>query len=218
MTVVANAEALLRARDPDDLVVSTKNSHLLLLLIVACFAYGAIMGSYGLRPLQMLYSGLKVPILLTASSLICLPSFFLINTLLGLRDDFPKVLRGLISTQLTVAIVLASLAPFTALLYVSSSQYRLAIVFNGGMFFIASLASQIQLNRVYRVLILANPRHRVSKHVWLVLYVFVTIQLAWMLRPFVGAVGLPTTFFREGVWDNAYVVVARYVMLALGGG
>ena len=207
MKLVTTANDLLRTRSPDRVVATLPPHFLALLLTVAGFAYGAVMGAFGLSPLQILYSGIKVPILLTASSLICLPSFFVINTLLGLRDDFPIVFRALVSTQITMAIVLASLAPLTAMTYVSSGDYHLAIVFNGLMFLAASLVSHVQLSRMYEPLIQQSRRHRVGRRVWLVLYIFVTIQLAWMLRPFVGSPGLPSTFFRPGVWDNAYVVV-----------
>ena len=52
------------------------------------FLYGAAMGSYGGvggdRVWQLLYSGLKVPVLLLATFLIGLPNFFVLNTLFGL--------------------------------------------------------------------------------------------------------------------------------------
>jgi len=215
VNVVAAADTLLRSREPDRLVASLKTWHLLLLLVGGAFAYGIVMGAFALRPLQMLYSGLKAPLLLTVSSLICLPNFFVVNTLLGLRDDFAVVMRGLIGTQLTMSIVLASLAPFTAVAYLSSSDYHFTIVWNGGMFLVAAVASHVQLGRVYAPLIEVRPRHRIAKAAWLTLYIFVTIQLAWMLRPFVGAPGLETTFFRQGVWDNAYVVVIQDVWTLL---
>ena len=215
MKLVACADALLKADAPDRFVADVPGRRLVLMLIVAGFFYGAVMGSSTLRPLQVLYSGLKVPILLSASSLVCLPNFFVVNTILGLREDFPTVVRGLVSTQLTMALVLASLSPLTAVAYLSSGDYHFAVVFNGLMFFVASVVSHVQLGRVYAPLIRERPRHRVCKAVWLTLYIFVTIQLAWMLRPFIGAPSLPPSFFREGIWDNAYVVVCRDVWTLL---
>ena len=41
---------------------------------------------------------------------------------------------------------------------------------------------------------------------------FITIQAAWVLRPFVGAPGLPVRFFREEAWDNAYVRIFRTIL------
>jgi hypothetical protein len=52
---------------------------------------------------------------------------------------------------------------------------------------------------------------------WLGLYVFVGIQMAWVLRPFVGAPGQPVQFFRPESWVNAYEVVLRLVWQAIPG-
>src|SRR5579871_3541379 len=54
--------------------------------------YGMAMGSFGGvqgdRSLQVVYSGIKAPLLLTATFCLSLPSFFMFNTLAGLRADF----------------------------------------------------------------------------------------------------------------------------------
>ena len=57
-----------------------------------------------------------------------------------------------------------------------------------------------------------DPRHRIARRLWVVLYVFVAIQLAWVLRPFVGSPNLDVHFFREGAWSNAYVVLFSDVL------
>jgi hypothetical protein len=186
-------------------------------LAVCGFVYGAAMGSFSVRALQSLYSGIKVPILLCAATVICLPSFFAINAVLGLRDDFAAALRGVLAAQGTVAVCLAGLAPVTLLSYLSSSNYRFAIVVNGLYFLIAALAGQVTLQRHYRPLVARNPRHRLARAAWLALYVFVAIQLAWVLRPFVGAPTMATRFFREDAWSNAYVAVLQTVWELLAG-
>ncbi len=61
MNLAAATESLLRAREPDRYIASTRAWQLVLLLVLACFVYGAVMGGFALRPLQMLYSALKVP-------------------------------------------------------------------------------------------------------------------------------------------------------------
>src|SRR5262245_22753875 len=109
-------------------------------LLGAGLLYGAVMGSYSLRPLQMLYSALKVPLLVTVSGLICLPNLFVLNTLLGLRQDLAAVLRGAALAQGTVSISLAALAPITVIAYLSLSDYADAVVFNGLVFFAAAIA------------------------------------------------------------------------------
>jgi hypothetical protein len=89
---------------------------------------------------------------------------------------------------------------------------------DGALFAIASIAGQWILRAHFRPLIERNRRHRQLLIAWGVAYVFVAIQLAWLLRPFLGSSGMEVTFLREEAWDNAYVVVAWLVWEVLFGG
>jgi len=91
----------------------------------------------------------------------------------------------------------------------------LALLFNAFMFGVASVAAQMVVRRYYGPLIRRSPRHRQLLRVWFLLYVFVGIQMAWVLRPFIGDPDLPVTFFRSEAWGNAYVVVARLLAHAV---
>lgn len=188
---------------------------LVLCVCVFGLTYGAAMGTFGGlsgdRPLQVLYSAVKVPLLLLGTFLISLPSFAVVNTLFGLRRDLGEAVRAVVATQAGVAVVLASLAPFTLLWYVSAVSYQQAVVFNGAMYALASLAGQRLLRGYYGPLIARNPRHRVLLRVWIVVYAFVGIQMGWMLRPFIGSPNSPVQFFRDETWGNAYVIVYRLV-------
>ncbi len=181
--------------------------------------YGAVMGSFGglagERMRQVVFAALKVPLLLLATSLLAMPSFFVLNTLLGLRNDFFEATRALLATQAAVAIILASLAPLTILWYATSGDYSQAILFNGLMFAAASFAGQAVLRGYYRPLIRRNSKHRWAFWAWMVLYVFIGIQMGWVLRPFVGSPGAPVQFFRAEAWGNAYEVVARLIWKVL---
>jgi hypothetical protein len=189
--------------------------HAVFVALVCGLAYGAVMGTFSGfwsgRVLQILYSALKVPILLLLTFLISLPSFFVFNALAGLRDDFLDAIGVLVGGQAALAVVLVSLAPLTIFWYASFSDYRGAVLYNGAMFAIASFGGQIVLRRGYAVLIARNPRHQLMLRVWLGVYVFVGIQMAWVLRPFIGDPANPTRFFREDAWSNAYVLIARLI-------
>lgn len=180
---------------------------LALVLAAGGLAYGASMGSFSLRAPQMLVSAVKVPLLLLVATAACLPSSFVLNTILGLRDDMAAALRGIFAAQATLAVTLAALAPLTLVVYASSRDYVFALNFNGVPFAIAAAAGHVTLRRHYAPLIAANRKHRITSAVWLVLYVFVAIQAAWVLRPFVGHPDLPTEFFRAEAWSNAYVEI-----------
>ncbi len=209
-TLLDRADDLLRGRR------RSSRSVPLLGFILACgMAYGAVMGSFGGlsgdRPWQMVYSAVKVPLLLLATCGLSLPSFFVLNTLLGLRTDFGRALRALAAAQAGLTITLVSLAPITLLWYASSAHYPVAILFNALMFAVASVGAQVVLRREYRPLIARNPGHRLMLTTWLFIFAFVGIQMGWLLRPFIGAPDQPVEFFRQGAWDNAYVIVARMV-------
>ncbi len=186
--------------------------------------YGAAMGAYAFivneRTLlaqipQMLYSGIKVPLLIALTVLISLPSFFVINTLLGLRDDFGEALRAIVSAQAGLAIILVSLFPLTLFGYISfaasSSSYSVAILFNAAMFGLASFAAQMLLRGYYTELVKRSARHTLMIRLWIFVYTFVGIQAGYVLRPFIGDPSTPTTFLRKESFQNAYVKVFELV-------
>ena len=192
----------------------------LLGLIFLCGAvYGGAMGSYNAagapRLLQALYSGLKVPLLLVLTFCLSLPSFFILNTVFGLREDFRLALRSLLSSQAGQMALLASLMPYVLLWNASSSAHEATILFNGLMFGISTLGGQLILRRAYRDLIAQDPRHRTLLRIWVVTYAFVGIQLAWTMRPFVGDPHAPTAFFRADSLTNAYVALLDIARRAL---
>jgi hypothetical protein len=198
-------------RRADDVLRGRPASYPWSFLVLCGLGYGAVMGAFGGRPWQAAYSALKVPLLLLATLALSLPSYFVANTLAGLRDDFGAALRAIVASQAALTIVLAALAPLTVLWYASSAHYYAAILFNAAMFAVASLAAQVVLARAYRPLIARSPRHRRLLRVWLFLYALVGIQMGWTLRPFVGSPDAPVRFFRGGEWENAYVIVVRMI-------
>jgi hypothetical protein len=112
-------------------------------------------------------------------------------------------------------VLLAALAPYTAVWYASTTDYHAATLFNAVMFAAASCAAQWVLRRRYAPLVARNPRHRAMLGMWLVVYAFVGIQMSWVLRPFIGQPGRPVAFFREDTWGNAYVIVLDIAWKAL---
>lgn len=217
--LLLRADGVLRRRPAVEGRHARDIAGLIALIVVFGVAYGAAMGSFGglfgPRALQMLYAGVKVPLLLLATFALSLPSYFVVNSLLGLRHDFAESLRALVAAQAGLAVILASLAPFTLLWYVSFADYADAIVFNAAMFGVASFSAQLVLRGYYEPLIRRSEKHRWMLRSWLVIYAFVGIQMGWILRPFIGDPGSPVQFFREDTWGNAYVIVAQLIWQTL---
>ncbi|HUJ71199.1 MAG TPA: hypothetical protein VLZ30_03085 [Verrucomicrobiae bacterium] len=189
-------------------------------MIVVCGAlYGAVMGSYngfaGDGWKQVLLSTAKVPMLFLVTFLLCLPSFYVINLVLGLHSDFPRVLNALLAFQCMASIVLVSLAPITELMNVSTTNYTFMVLWSGVMFAVASALGNWRMRQVYRALITRDARHRHLRLAWSMLYVFVGVQMAWTLRPFVGDPHQPFQLLRTHAWGNAYVEIAGLVLRLL---
>lgn len=190
--------------------------------------YGIAMGSYawidGYRSfsqqtLQMFYSGLKMPLLITTTVALALPSFFVLNSLFGLREDFGEAVRAVVSAQAGLVIILASLTPLTVFFYASntsSTAYSAAILFNALMFAVASISAQRLLASWYAPLIKKNSRHRSMMVVWIFVFAFVGIQMGYVLRPFIGNPTSPTSFLRENPFENAYIHVWELVLDVIG--
>lgn len=184
-------------------------------VVAGGLVYGAVMGSYtGLLPahhLQPLVSGIKVPLLIGATFVLCLPSFFVLNLLAGLGQDIPDALRAVSSTLAAVAIVLAALAPITGFFYLAVTDYGVAVTLNGVAFFVASLGAVPVVRRYYGPLVKRDPRHRQMLAWWFVIFVFTGIQMGWVLRPFIGDPDKPVALFRAKAWGNAYVVILNLI-------
>ena len=118
---------MIRSTDIDRILRGQLTSTRRLIVVIAVFSitYGLVMGSFSIdghiRGKQMVYSATKIPLLLLATFAISLPSFFVLNTLLGVRDDFRAALRAVAATQACLAIVLTSLSPLTAVWYASAA-------------------------------------------------------------------------------------------------
>jgi hypothetical protein len=184
-------------------------------VLVMGAGYGVCMGTFALTPeraLMLVYAGVKVPLLIVATGLICLPGFFVMNTVLGLRDDFGEAVRAVLGSQAAFAAALCSLGPLTVFLYVCGIAYREAQLVNAGMFTAATAMAQAVLIRRYRALVARKKAHSVSLWAWVVLYAFVGIQMGWMLRPFVGDPGGRVTFFRDEPFSNAYLFVIDLIL------
>ncbi len=155
----------------------------------------------------MLLSASKVPLLFLVTFLLCLPSFYVMNAFAGLREDFARVSNALLAFQAIAAIVLAALGPITVLMNLTTGFYSFIKLWNGLMFAVESLSGHYVMARLYRPLVFSNSRHAVLLRVWIVLYTFVGIQMAWVLRPFVGSPGMPFQIFRPEAWGNAYLEI-----------
>lgn len=175
------------------------------------FVFGAIagwvIGSFAGRVEQCVLSAIKLPLLLLIAAVTCLPAFLAINTVLGLRQDLRALLRAVMAAMAAFAVTLASIGPVLAFAYMSVRDYSLARMASGAAFAVACIPAQIVFAEHFRPLRKRQQQHGLALAAWSLLYCFVTFQLAWLFRPFVGAPSKPVQIFRDDAIGNAYVEV-----------
>lgn len=204
MAVAAALERVLQARQERQATCAW-------IVVAGAGLHGFALGATSGHVLLAVWSAVKVPLLLLLSSAVTLPSFYVLHAVLGLRDDFVAACRGLLGAQAALALALGALAPPVGFLALSITDPYLLTLADGALFAVAVGVGQVVLRRHYRPLLSRDPRHRVTLACWAVLYVFFAIQLAWVLRPFLGTPGYPVEFLRATALEqNAYVVLVEH--------
>jgi len=172
--------------------INTRQSNRLIInqIIMIClfaFLYGVVMGSYH-SVLQSVVAGIKIIVLFLSAMIICFPSFFIIQQVLGskmsVRQMIIIVLSGLVLTS-TIAI---SFAPIVIVFQITGGNYHflqllhVAIFIFAGIFGMRLMVDALQYACENKDI---YPKVGVIVfRIWIIILVFVGIQLAWNLRPF----------------------------------
>jgi len=203
----AAAENLLRG----EVDATPDNRTCVVIGVAGCVMAGAALGAASGDVRMAMFAALKVPLLIALTAGLCLPSFYVVNTVLGLRDDFALACHGLLAAQAALGLMLGALSPMLVFLAVSVANPFAVTLLDALQFAAATWAAQQVLKRHYQPLIARDARHRLALRGWLVLFAFTSVQLAWVLRPFRGTEGFPVQFLRpEAFEQNAYVVLVEH--------
>jgi hypothetical protein len=159
----------------------------LLIICVFTFLYGIVMGSYH-SLLQSLVAGLKVTFLFLSAILICFPSFFVIQQVLGSKMTLRQMVIIILSGFVLTSSIALSFAPIVILFQVTGGNYHflqllhVAIFIFSGIFgmrlMIEALKFACEKKGIY-------PQIGVTVfRIWIIILAFAGIQIAWNLRPF----------------------------------
>lgn len=182
-------------------------------------AYGLIMGSYNSFQ-QSLTSGTKLWLLIFLTLLICFPSFYIVQLVLGSKVGVKQLSAILLSGFLLTTTLMLAFAPIVLFFQLSGDNYNFlqllhvfVFVFSG--FFgmravLEALKSSFAEKGVYPKIGLVVFR------IWVVIFAFVGLQLSWNLRPFVGYKEMPFQLFRQDTQGNVYTTLLRAVGNMLG--
>jgi hypothetical protein len=179
------------------------NSKMMAMLVccVTFFAlYGAVMGSsHSLW--QTLSSAVKLPLLFLATLFVCVPSLYFFSLLFGSNQSLSQSLAVILTAITVTSVLLLSCAPIILFFLLTTSQYQFFKLLNVAIFAISGVMGVVFLYQGMRVV--SGPEtegNRSRKWVlvlWMFVYAFVGSQMAWTIRPFIGAPGTPFELFRQ---------------------
>jgi hypothetical protein len=183
----------------DGVRLGEKMRAMLISSLVFMALYGAVMGStHSLW--QALSSAAKLPVLFLATLFICAPTLYFFNVLFGSNQSLTQNV-ALILTAITVtAVLLLSFAPIILFFLLTTSQYQFFKLLNVGIFAISGTMGVVFLSQGMQIVASDDEgdsaRRRVLR-LWMFLYAFVGSQLAWTIRPFIGAPSIDFELFRQ---------------------
>ena len=180
--------------------------------------YGAVMGStHSLW--QALSSAIKLPRLFLATLVICAPTLYFFNLIFGSNQSLSQNVALMLTAITVTAVVLLSFAPIVLFFLLTSSQYQFFKLLNVGVFVVAGIVGVLFLAQGMRAVGAgmregARARGNVVR-LWILVYAFVGSQVAWTLRPFVGAPTMPFEPLRQ-LGGNFYANVLASIGELLG--
>ena len=176
----------------------------LALLLLLAAGYGVCMGSFALtgtgsgHAWQLLASSIKVPALFFLTLGVTLPSLYTFNALLGTRLSLEPLMHMMLAAFAVTIAVLASIGPIVAFFGVSSTSYSFIVLLNVLVFALSGGLGSRQLLHALSKSTVSTESSPGGRIFWISMAIFgvVGMQMAWLLRPFIGSPHDPFTWFR----------------------
>lgn len=181
-----------------------------ILIFLAAFIYGTIMGSYN-GVAQAFSSGVKLILLIFFTLAICFPSFYIVQLLLGSKMKLRQLVIILLGGFVMLTTILVAFAPIALFFQLSHSPYGFLQLLHFLVFVFAGIWSmRIVVETLKNACEKKNIYPRIGLiifRVWIFILAFVGIQLSWTMRPFIGSKDIPFEIFREGTQTNIYATL-----------
>ena len=186
---------------------------------IAFFAlYGAVMGStHSLW--QTLSSAVKLPLLFLATLVVCSPTLYFFNLIFGSNQSLAQNFTLILTAITVTAVLLLSFAPIVLFFLLTTSHYQFFKLLNVGVFTLSGIVGVIFLSQGMRIVSDSGKEgvqaRRNVVRLWILIYAFVGSQMAWTLRPFIGAPRLEFELFRQ-LGGNFYANIFASIGEILG--
>jgi len=150
--------------------------------------YGAVMGTYA-GGIQILYDALKIPMLLLIAVYVSLPTFYVLNGILGGELSFRQMAVLFMVSITVMATLMIAFLPVTFFFMLTTPErtfatYAFTVLLNVFFFAISGLAAVSYLLQGFSRIHGENKKWVPAMLIGSSVLAFVGTQLAWVLRPY----------------------------------
>lgn len=200
-------------------VLDVPVSRVLRIALAAGVIAGASTGAFGVlrgtgHPAQVLASAIKVPLLFCATLAVTAPSLCAFSALARSSLGAAATLRLLALANATALALIASFAPIVLFFALCTESYAFMVLLDTAAFGVGGAVGLAVLLRMLRHVFPATAYPTTTSQLsttptttcpavprrlfraWVIVFALVGAQMAWVLRPFLGAPGLPFEWFR----------------------
>lgn len=161
-------------------------ANLTLAALLFSAAYGAIVGMFQLG-IQTLYSAVKLPIVVLGTGLLCTPTFYVFNSILGSKFTLGQTFGAVILMVSSATLILIAFAPIAWFFTVTTTGVGFLVVFHVIVLVVAAFFGMRTLTvaRKYLAYVDATqtPIHAWFLRFWFVVVLFVALQMSYYFRP-----------------------------------
>lgn len=189
------------------------------LIILFTFFYGVIMGSYNSFA-QAISTGMKLWLLFTLTLIICFPSFYIVQLILGSKIKIVQLLIILLSGFVMVSVTMLAFAPIVLFFQLSGDNYHFLQLLHVFVFgFSGVFGMKVVLDALTSIFEGKGIYPKIGLNVfkiWIIIFAFVGMQLSWNMRPFLGSKQMNFQLFRTETQGNFYGAVFSAIGNLLG--
>jgi hypothetical protein len=159
----------------------------ILIICAFTFLYGVVMGSYH-SFIQSIVAGIKVTFLFITTLIICFPSFFVIQQILGSKMTLRQMIIIVLSGFVLTSAIALSFAPIIILFQITGGNYHFLQLLHVAIFLFSGVFGMRLMIEALRFACEKKDTYPqigvMIFRIWIIILAFVGIQLSWNLRPF----------------------------------
>jgi hypothetical protein len=164
-------------------------------------------------------SAVKLPLLFVATLIVCSPTLYFFNVLFGSNQSLTQNFALMLTAITVTSVLLLSFAPIVVFFLLTTSGYQFFKLLNVTFFAVCGSVGVIFLNQGMRIVSAAGKEGAGARRwvmwLWVIVYAFVGSQMAWTLRPFIGAPSMKFELFRQ-LGGNFYTNIFSSIGEILG--